>query len=115
DGGVAALGVAVAARVGGADPMTLLAAVRTGGTVPIPKTRAGGTMEAPAPVAVRAGDLWPINYVGPARSFLTVPSDVVAALAEPDAEIAADNPLRGPIAMLGGAFQRSEERRVGKE
>ena len=109
DGVVAALGVAVAARVGGADPMTLLAAVRTGGTVPIPKTRAGGTMEAPAPVAVRAGDLWPINYVGPARSFLTVPSDVVAALAEPDAEIAADNPLRGRIAMLGGAFQDSRD------
>jgi adenylate cyclase len=109
DGPMPVLGVAVAARLGGVGPTLLDAASRGGGALPIPRARAGGALERAAPVAVRAGQMWPINYVGPARTFLTVPSDVVAALAEPGAEIAADNPLRGRAVVLGGAFQDSRD------
>ena len=109
DGPMPVLGLAVAARLGGVDAATLAAAVRTGGSVPIPRTRAGATtMEAAPPVAVGVDQMWPINYVGPAGSFQPVPSDSVARLAEPGAEEpAADNPLRGRVVMVGGTFEES--------
>jgi adenylate cyclase len=50
-----------------------------------------------------------INYVGPARTFLTIPSGAVASLADPAAEIALDNPLRGRAVLIGGAFSDSRD------
>src|SRR5262249_47029321 len=69
------LAVALVARQQGLDRKTLDARV------------AGGKGEA---IASEAG--WPINYVGPAGSFFTIGSDVVAALGAPGAEApASDN------------------------
>ena len=66
---------------------------------------AGGT-----PEAIRSDDSWPINYVGPAGSFFTIGSDVVAALGEPGAEApAADNPFRGRVVLLGGTFPEGRD------
>ena len=110
DGPMPVLGLAVAARLGGATPATLAKAVREHGAVPIPRSRpGGGTMEAAPPVAVGASQRWPINYVGPAGYFLTLPSDSVAVLADPTNEIASDNPLRGRPVLIGGTFEESRD------
>ena len=62
------------------------------------------------PVALRAGDLWRINFVGPGGSFLAIPSDAVAELGEPDAPpVAEDNPLRGRIVLVGATFGESRD------
>jgi adenylate cyclase len=45
-----------------------------------------------------------INYIGPAGSFLTIPSDAVAAIGEAGVDIAGDNPLRGRTVLIGGTF-----------
>ncbi|MDO8479474.1 MAG: adenylate/guanylate cyclase domain-containing protein [Candidatus Rokubacteria bacterium] len=45
-----------------------------------------------------------INFIGPAGSFLTIPSDAVAAIGDLGVDIAGDNPLRGRIVLLGGTF-----------
>jgi adenylate cyclase len=67
-------------------------------------------------VAQRAGaampsdaDEWTINYIGPARSFLTIPSDAVAALGDTATPVAADNPLRDRIVLVGGTFVESRD------
>ena len=62
------------------------------------------------PVALRAGELWRINFVGPGGSFLTIPSDALAELGEPGAPpVAEDNPLRGRIALVGATFEESRD------
>jgi len=45
-----------------------------------------------------------INFIGPAGSFLTIPSDAVAAIGDLGVDIAGDNPLRGRIVLVGGTF-----------
>ena len=51
------------------------------------------------------GTVLPINFIGPPGSFLTIPSDAVAAIGDAGADIAGDNPLRGRIVLVGGTFQ----------
>lgn len=61
-------------------------------------------------VALQTGELWRINFVGPGGSFLTIPSDAVAELGEPDAPpVAEDNPLRGRIVLVGAKFGESRD------
>jgi adenylate cyclase len=55
--------------------------------------------------SVEPGTVLPINFIGPPGSFLTIPSDAVAAIGEAGADIAGDNPLRGRIVLVGGTFQ----------
>jgi adenylate cyclase len=50
------------------------------------------------------GALHRINFIGPAGSFLTIPSDAVAAIGDMNVDIASDNPLRGRIVLIGGTF-----------
>jgi adenylate cyclase len=45
-----------------------------------------------------------INFIGPAGSFLTIPSDAVAVIGDLGVDIAGDNPLRGRIVLVGGTF-----------
>ena len=45
-----------------------------------------------------------INFIGPAGSFLTIPSDAVAAIGDADVDVAGDNPLRGRTVLVGGTF-----------
>jgi adenylate cyclase len=105
------LGLAVAARLGGLDPERLAAAIAAGVPLPIPLSRPGGrfqTDDAP-PVRVAPGMEWTINYVGGAASFFTIPSDVVAALADPDAPVAENNILRGRVVLIGGTWSGSRD------
>jgi adenylate cyclase len=103
-----AFGLAVAARLAGLNQPALERAVAAG-KVPIARRQEGNGTASAAPIDLRPGDFWRINFVGPAQSFLTIPSSVVVALAEGGSEIAADNPLRGRVALIGATFRDSRE------
>jgi len=49
-------------------------------------------------------DLYRINFIGPAGSFLIIPSDAVAAIGDAGVDVAGDNPLRGRTVLVGGTF-----------
>jgi adenylate cyclase len=51
-----------------------------------------------------AGAVYRINFVGPAGSFLAIPSDAVAAIGDAGVDVAGDNPLSGRIVLVGGTF-----------
>jgi adenylate cyclase len=55
------------------------------------------------------GQLVHVNFAGPAKTFLTIPSDVVASLAAPSVELRPDNPLRGRAVFVGGTFRESRD------
>jgi adenylate cyclase len=105
------LGLAVAARVAGLDGRTLGEALAAGHPLALPRLHSSGALapDASRPVVARAGVEWPINYVGPAGSFLTIPSDVMAAVGDADGEPATDNPLRGRAVLIGGTFADSRD------
>lgn len=73
--------------------------------------RATGT--APAALARRyeavPGRLIHVNFVGPAKTFLTIPSDVIAALADETIDVPRDNPLRDRAVLVGGTFRESRD------
>ena len=77
----------------------------------LPRWRTEGPLGAddPAPLTIRPDELLRINFVGPARSFLTIPSGAIAPLGDAGTEIAPDNPLRGRIVLIGGTFAESQE------
>lgn len=107
-----AFSLAIAARLAGMDETGLAQALRTpDGQLSLPTWRPGGGWDLAGgqPLSIRAGDLWRINFVGPAKSFLTIPSDVVVALADPGTTIAQHNPLRDRIVLVGGTFWESRE------
>jgi adenylate cyclase len=61
-------------------------------------------------VAIAPGELWRINYVGPAQSLFTMRSDELAQLGDPSLDPpAADNPLRGRVAFVGATFRDSRD------
>ena len=105
------LALAVAARLAGIEPRALEDAMVTGAPLALPRLHAStGLAPSGAPaVVVRPGVEWPINYVGPRGTFTTISSDVVAALGDSDGDPAADNPLRGRIALVGGTFADSRD------
>jgi adenylate cyclase len=107
-----AFSLAIVARLAGIDQGILDTALRTPeGRVPLPAWRADGSWEmtgAP-PVLIHAGKLWRINFVGPAQTFLTIPSGAVVPLGDPGVKIAPDNPLRGRIVLVGGTFQEGRD------
>ena len=80
-----------------ADAIVRRAALRVGG---VPSFAASvANVPVPDPAAV-----YRINYVGPAGSFLAIPSDAVAAIGDLGVDIAGDNPLRGRTVLIGGTF-----------
>src|SRR5215467_12525504 len=79
------------------DAVVRRAALRVGG-VP---SFAAAVAEAPA---TDSGAPYRINFIGPPGSFLTIPSDAVAAIGDAGVDIAGDNPLRGRTVLVGGSF-----------
>jgi adenylate cyclase len=108
---VPTLALAVAARMAGLDGRALQDALASGRPLPLPRLHvdAGLAPSGTPPVVARAGMEWPINYVGPGGIFLTIRSDAVAAIGDPDGEVATDNPLRGRIVLVGGTFADSRD------
>jgi adenylate cyclase len=106
------LALAVVARAGGMTQTTLDDALRAaGGELSLPVWRGSGGLDprGDPPLAIRPGELLRINYVGRAKSFLTIPANAVAALADPGAEIAPDNPFRGRVVFVGATFQEGRD------
>jgi len=105
------LGLAIAARLAGLDGPALDEALATGRPLALARVHSSGALvpDQSRPVVARAGLEWPINYVGPAGSFLTIPSDVMAAVGDAEGEPAADNPLRGRAVLVGGTFADSRD------
>jgi adenylate cyclase len=83
----------------------------TGGLPHLPAWRPGeGWVAGPEPpLAFRSGEFHRINFVGPAGSFLTIPSEAIVHLGGSAAGIASDNPLRGRIVLVGGTFRESRD------
>ena len=105
------LALAVAARMAGLDALALEEALGSGRPLLLPRLD-GGTGLAPSgppPVVARAGLEWPINYVGRGGTFTRISSDDVAAIGDPKGEIAANNPLRGHLVLVGGTFADSRD------
>lgn len=100
----AAFALAVAARRAGIDSASLHARVDRGEPWAVPTPEAGRVE-----IVARPRESWPINFVGPAGTFLTISSEALAALADPGAEAAADNPLRGRIVLVGGTFREGRD------
>jgi len=113
DGGpVPALGLAVLAHLGGTDPQALVekASRAPDGMVSLPVWQPAGSWDVAGPaLRVRTGELWRINFVGPQKSFLTIPGDAVARLGDAGATVAAENPLRGRIVLVGATFREGRD------
>jgi adenylate cyclase len=105
------LGLAVTARLAGLDARALQEALVAGRPLALPRLRSSGALlpDAARPVVAGGGLAWPINYVGPSGSFLTIPSDVLAGVGDAEGDPAADNPLRGRVVLIGGTFADSRD------
>jgi len=67
------------------------------------RERAFAAAVANVPLADPAA-VYRINFIGPAGSFLIIPSDAVAAIGDLGVDVAGDNPLRGRVVLVGGTF-----------
>jgi adenylate cyclase len=106
------LSLTLLARLGGQDAGAL--ARRLGGPEPIdlslPKwDEAQGQRTEDAPLRFFRDDDWKINFIGPARGFLTISSDAVYQIGVSDQDIAQDNPFRGRIVLVGATFEDSRD------
>ena len=104
-----AFGLAVVARLGGMSRAALAQGLAAGGALGLPVERRGRLDPIGAPLDIRPGELLRINFVGRPKSFLTIPSHTVAALAAEDADVPHDNPLRGRIVLVGATFAESRD------
>lgn len=95
-----ALSTAIAARYAGMDVAALAAVVATGR---VPAGDHGGTVDAPPE------RFWRINFVGPSKSFLTIPAGAVTALADSGTPLPVDNPFRGKVVLIGATFRDSRD------
>ncbi|MSP41583.1 MAG: CHASE2 domain-containing protein [Deltaproteobacteria bacterium] len=68
------------------------------------KARAHNTM-----LAIKADETWRINFAGGQGSFAMLPSGPLAQLAAAKVPLAADNPFRGKIVLIGASFQESRD------
>jgi adenylate cyclase len=103
--------LALMGRLVGMTQGTLSAALQArGGLSPVPvwHPRGSWTLRETPPLPARPGELWRINYVGPSGSFLTIPSNAVAALAD-GGDLAHDNPLWGRVVLIGGTYKESRD------
>ena len=104
--------LAILARLGGMNQRALETALRSPHRVlslPLWKPGTGWQAAGELPRDVQPDTLWRVNFVGPARTFLTIPSETVATLGDKGSEVPADNPLRGRIVLVGATFAESRD------
>jgi adenylate cyclase len=107
------LALAVAARYAGYDAAKLESALNQGAevTLNLPQWNRldGKPRPANSPLSFRADETWRINFAGGQGSFASLPSGPLAQLAEAKVPLAADNPFRGKIVLIGASFQESRD------
>jgi len=106
-----AFALAVAARLKGMDQRPPQEALRVSSVGPaLPRLNSDGKVvsESGDFPRLRPDELLPINFVGPAASIPTFPSDVVARIGE-GGDVATDNPFRGKVVLVGGIFEESRD------
>jgi adenylate cyclase len=107
------LALAVLARYAGYDNARLDEALNQGENtsllLPEWDKFAGRLRREPTPLSFQLDDIWKINFAGAQGSFTAIPSDPVAFLAKQDFPVAADNPFRGKIVLIGATFGDSRD------
>jgi adenylate cyclase len=107
------MALAVVARYAGYDPARLDAALNQGTEIALNlpewnrfdgKPRAENSL-----LKFTAGENWRINFAGGRGSFAFLPSGPLAQLAQAKVPLAADNPFRGKIVLIGATFQESRD------
>lgn len=69
----------------------------------------GRLLPEPTPLSFQLDDIWKINFAGAQGSFTAIPSDPVAFLAKQDFPVAADNPFKEKIVLIGATFGESRD------
>ncbi len=105
--------LALLARYAGYDAARLEAALSRGEkiTLDLPEWNrfSGRLLPRPAPLSFGLDDRWKINFAGAEGSFTAIPSDPVFQLAKLTTPLAADNPFRGKIVLVGATFGDSRD------
>jgi adenylate cyclase len=102
--------LAVVSRFQGLDRAAIKVALESRGAVELPQWRTKASERiGSSPVTVVPDAPARINLVGPAGTFLSIPSRTVADLAEPGAKVPPGNPLRGSIVLIGGTFTEGRD------
>jgi adenylate cyclase len=107
------LALAVLARYAGYDAARLEEALndREKITLLLPEWNEfqGNLSPHPTPFSFAVDDNWKINFTGAQGSFRAIPSDPVFQLSKQKATLAADNPFRGKIVLIGATFGDSRD------
>ncbi|MBI4537747.1 MAG: adenylate/guanylate cyclase domain-containing protein [candidate division NC10 bacterium] len=107
------LALAVLARYAGYDNARLDAALNQAEEISLLLPEwdkfAGRLRPQPTPLSFQLDNIWKINFTGAQGSFTAIPSDPVAFLAKQDFPVAADNPFRGKIVLVGATFGDSRD------
>ncbi len=102
--------VAAAGHVAAAD---LTGALRAGPAahVPLPTVDTRGRLRAPEPLALAAlaGERWRIGFAGAPGTLVAFPAGPLVGLARSGQPVAADNPFRDRVVLVGGTFQMSRD------
>jgi adenylate cyclase len=107
------LALAVLARYAGYDAVRLEEALNRAERITLllpewDKFR-GELLPQPTPLSFQLDDRWKINFAGAQGSFKAIPSDPVFQLSKLKAPLAADNPFRGKIVLIGASFGESRD------
>jgi adenylate cyclase len=104
-----ALSLAIVARLAGMDQQALAVAVASGSIdLPVWSSEPSGAAGRATPFPLDP-TFMRINFAGPAATFLTIPSDAVAALGDAQLEVARDNPLRDRVVLIGATYKDSRD------
>lgn len=114
DGGrLPAFGLAVLAGDAGYNAKTLDAALHGDSEMQLHLAEwnrlEGKLLQDRTPLRFTLDESWKINFAGGEGSFVALPSDPLAMLAKTGMPLAADNPLRGKIVLIGATFQESRD------
>lgn len=105
--------LAVLARHAGYDSASLSQQLRAGDAVrlQLPEWHKldGKLLANPTAFEFHQDESWKINFAGGHGSFAALPSEPLAQLARANIPLAADNPFRGKIVLIGASFQDSRD------
>lgn len=107
------LALAVLARYAGYDASRLADAFGEGSKISLLLPEwdkfQGRLLLQPTPLSFELDDSWKINFAGAQGSFVAIPSDPVFQLSKQKLPLAANNPFRGKIVLIGATFGDSRD------